>query len=242
MISAKWDERSVLTTKEILKALALKPAKRKRLLWRVAKNIATESKRNIRQQRTPDGKAWEPRKNRRKGQKKKMLLGLQRLIVVSGQSNQNSAKITLNRGSYKSGMHGAALGSVHSKGQTVTRTKNSTKRLNKSKKGYCTRKQAKALKDLGYKVRARRINPDAPANKWKSPTIAWMTKNVKQSQVSYLFITLQEKAGLTKEGSWVIDLPSRKFMGASRTKVRKAWERAFQSIDYGWDVRAKNIK
>ena len=242
MIGAKWDERSVLTTQEILKALALSPAKRKKLLWRVAKNISIESKRNIRQQRTPEGKQWESRKKRRKGQKKKMLTGLIRLISVSGQSNQNSAKITLNRGSYKSGMHGAAIGNVHSKGRSVTRTKNNTKCLNKPKSGYCTRKQAKALKALGYTVWARQINPEAKSNKRKSPTITWITKNVKQKQVAFLFKKLQEEAGLTKDGSWVINLPPRKFMGASRTKTRKAWERAFQSIDYGWNVKAQNIK
>lgn len=242
MISAKWDERSVLKTEEILKALALPPAKRKRLLWRVAKNIEIQSKRNIRQQKTPEGRPWAPRKKRRKGQKKKMLTGLQRLIVVSGRSDHNAAQITLKKGTYLSGMHGAAIANIHSKGKKVTQTKNgNTDNLN-SASGYCTRKQAKRLRELGYTVWARRINPDASAKRRKRPTIAWMTKNLKQKEAGLLFRTLKEQAGITKKGSWIIETPPRKFMGASRTQIRKAWERAFQGIDYGWDVSAKNIK
>ncbi|PML18242.1 phage virion morphogenesis protein, partial [Vibrio sp. 10N.261.52.A1] len=75
MIKVQWDEKGVLRTDEILKALAMPATKRERLLRRVAKEVQKISKRNITKQQSPDGKAWKARRNKRKGKSKKMLTG-----------------------------------------------------------------------------------------------------------------------------------------------------------------------
>lgn len=245
MIKAKWDERSVLRTKEILTALAMPPAKRKRLLYRVAKNVQPAIRRNIKQQKTPDGQPWEARKNKRKGKKKKVLLGLGKLLVVSNKSDHNSAKLTLKKGSYASKIHGASLANVHEKGQTIRHSKSSKtigrKRALKDS-DLCTRGQAKALKKMGFRVWGRRIDPTAKQGKTKVPTIAWMTKNLTQKEVRAVFRKLKDNGFIATKSSWEVNLPARKFMGTSRTKTRKAWERAFQGINYGWNVKAQNMK
>ncbi|HBU9965224.1 TPA: phage virion morphogenesis protein, partial [Citrobacter freundii] len=54
--------------RDALKSLELPPAKRRRLLWRLAKyGLVAAAKRNVRNQQSPEGEAWAPRKTKRRG-------------------------------------------------------------------------------------------------------------------------------------------------------------------------------
>ena len=242
MINIVADKNSALNAKQTLKALGLPPAKRKRLLLRVANTIRQVSKQNITRQQTPDGKAWAARKKKRKGQKKKMLMGMKNL-VVTGRVDENAAHVTLSKGAYAA--HGAVVGNFHQKGNKRTQKKHRdrsgrTKPLKMS--DPCTRGQAKALKAIGWTVWARRINPDAKQGRRRVPTVKWMMANMQQREVLKAFAKLKEDGFIKVKGSWQITVPPRQFMGASVDKTQQAWARAFQGIDYGWDVKPKNIK
>lgn len=220
-------------TKNILQAIALPPKKRKQLLKRVAKNIATVSKSNITKQQTPEGKKWPKRQKGRVKRKAKMLLGLRKQIIVSGRSDENHGEVTLKKGNYRA--HAGLIGTAHSKGntRTVTANKHHYDNVKQQQKG-CSRAQAKTLKTLGYKIYARRINPKAKKGKRVVASIKFMVENFTTEETRGAFGELRD-AGLMPpaKGSWRIKTPSRRFLGADKEKTAKAWARAFQSMKYG---------
>lgn len=218
--------------RHILQAIALPPKKRAKLLMRVARNIATVSKSNITKQQTPDGQKWAKRKKGRTKRKPKMLMGLRKQIIVSGRSNGTRAEIALKKGNYR--IHAGVIGKAHSMGTIRRITANKRSIQTKEEKKGCTRAQAKLLKALGYKIYARRMNPGAPRGKRKVATVKFMVENFTAQEVKGAFGELR-KAGLMPEtkSSWNVKTPSRRFLGASKEKTKKAWERAFQGINYG---------
>lgn len=220
--------------------MALPPKKRAILLKRVAGNIAKISKSNITRQQTPDGTPWPKRKMsyRDKKVRKKMLIGLKGLIKISNFSDENHADIYVGKGKY--GVHAGIIGTVNSEGKKI-RHKADKKHYEKARarrkaKGItgCSRGQAKKLRKLGYKIRARRMNPNAPKGKMKVPTISFMVKNFSDEETQGAFGQLYN-AGLIPQGKsdWTVTLPQRRFLGADKKNTAKAWARAFQSIKYG---------
>lgn len=231
MIEISFNRSTRQTARNVLQAIALPPQKRARLLKRVAKNIATVSKSNITKQQTPDGRKWAKRKKGRVKRKAKMLLGLRKQIIVSGSQSGNSAEVKLRKGNYR--IHAGVIGKVHSTGSTRrVHAQNNVQR--KSEQKGCSREQAKTLKALGYKVYARRMNPGAPRGKKRVPTVKFMVDNFAAEEVRGAFAELRDAGAMPEtKSSWDVRTPSRRFLGASKEKTQKAWDRAFQSINYG---------
>lgn len=248
MIHVFFEQKGVLSAKEKLRILMLPPKKRARLLWRVAAQVRDGSKTNIRRQQTPKGDKWEKRKKRRGDGKRKLLTGMIPLIVVSDkQSNADRAIVTTKKwqGSMKSKVqkkqHSALIGNTHQKGKQQHSNKKQPLKFNKrNPDSTCTRNEAKLLKKLNFSVWARTINPDAKQGKRVKPPVKWIVDNVKYKHYLRWVAKAREVSVITGKSSWRI--PARKFLGVSREKYRKAWERAFQGINYGWQVKAQNIK
>ncbi|WP_019615487.1 phage virion morphogenesis protein [Psychromonas ossibalaenae] len=231
MIKISFNKKTLKQVENVAKAIALPPQKRKRLLRRVAANIATASRQNITRQQMPEGSKWAKRKKRRTKRKPKMLLGLRQHIIVSGSSDENHADITLKRGNYR--VHAGVLGSRHSKGNTVT-AKADKNHYKKNQPEGCSRAQAKTLKALGYEIYARRMNPNAPRGKKIVPTVKFMVENFTTEEVQGAFGYLRDMGLMPPhKKSWQIKTPSRRFLGADKERTTKAWARAFQSMNYG---------
>ncbi|ENB4393884.1 hypothetical protein ABHP78_003103 [Vibrio cholerae] len=249
MIHVFFEKDGVLSAQEKLQMLALPPKKRARLLWRVAAKVRDGSKANIKRQQTPDGSKWVKRKKRR-SDGRKLLKGMAPRIVVSDKkSNANKAIVTMKKwdGTMKSKTQkkqdAALIGNTHQKGkeqdadssQKAPPKKN--QRLSNSK---CTRNEAKLLKNFSFSVFAKRINPNAKQGKRVKPPIKWIVENVTYREYRRWLWKAREEAVLKGKSKWSI--PARKFLGVSKEKYRKAWERAFRGINYGWQVKAQNIK
>lgn len=84
--------------------------------------------------------------------------------------------------------------------------------------GGATRAQAKALKDEGFRVFARRINPNAPIGKLRKPSMRWVQNNLSQEQAGLI---LRQMRGAPKE-SWETVLPARPFTQVDKKKARAA--------------------
>lgn len=238
MIKINFNTKSVKQHVDSLKLMTMPKKKRSRLLWRVANEVKKVSKSNITKQQAPNGKKWA----RRKKGKKKMLLGLRSQIVVSSKSNENRAIVDLKRGNADSyGAHSGVVAKVHNDGHSRTVNKKSRSHIKSKRKG-CSRAEAKALKALGYEVYARRINANAPKGKKKVPTVKWMVDNFHEQEVKGAFKALRDAGKMDSKENWTVKTPSRRFLGASDERTRKAWERAFQGINYGWKVKAQQIK
>jgi phage virion morphogenesis protein len=237
-MEVKVEQSSAKKLMKALDLLALPRQKRKRLLYRVAASIRQDSKRNITQQKTPEGRPWAPRK-RGKG---KMLRGLKHLVVVSNESDENRAIVAFARGNYHRS-HGGVVARVHNDGHKRKVDKRSRLHIRRSKSAGCSRKEAKMLKAFGFKVHASRMNSKAAKGKMRVPTVKWMMQNLSAKEVQYAFHALRKSGQLgTSKNSWEIKLPAREFLGASEARYRKAWERAFQGINYGWKVKAQHMK
>ena len=75
MLEIDYEKRSLLRVKEQLKLLGLDRKARQKLLKRIGPQIVKITRKNIRAQRDPEGKAW---KQRQKG-RKKMLKGFKKI-------------------------------------------------------------------------------------------------------------------------------------------------------------------
>lgn len=177
-----------------------------------------------------------------------MLTGMIPLIVVSDkQSNANRAIVTFKswKGAMKSKtqtkQYSGLIGNVHQKGkQQISNKKTPTKAKKRDRHSTCTRNEAKLLKRLNFSVWARTINPEAKQGKRVKPPIGWIVSNVKYKDYLRWVAKAREEGTIKGKGNW--EIPARKFLGVSKEKYRKAWERAFQGINYGWQVKAQDIK
>ncbi|MFA0607263.1 hypothetical protein [Vibrio amylolyticus] len=71
-----------------------------------------------------------------------------------------------------------------------------------------TRKQAVALKKLGFKTWARRINPTAPKGKLRKASIRWIQNNLSEAQAGRLVRELRTEP---PKQTWQTVLPKRQF-------------------------------
>ncbi|AUI87698.1 hypothetical protein BS333_14930 [Vibrio azureus] len=81
-----------------------------------------------------------------------------------------------------------------------------------------TQKLAKALKAEGFKVFARRLNPNAPAGKLRKPTLKWIREHLSNEQAGLILRQLRGKP----TSSWETVLPARPFVTVDREQARAA--------------------
>lgn len=219
---------------ELRKTLAsadLPPAKRQRLLWRLAKyGLIAAAKRNVRNQTGPDGEAWTGRKTRRRG---KMLRNLPKLLHIRDMPEISAVRVYLQGGGYRNGTRDVPAGVVaysQQNGMNVSINRRSVAR--KSREGQmATPAQVKRLRGLGYRVRK--------GKRWRKPTAKELLASMPYDQAGLLIRKLSGKA--VKE-SWTIDLPAREFLGISDEDFSQALVRQLQGIGFGWNVKAQDIK
>lgn len=91
------------------------------------------------------------------------------------------------------------------------------KKTKRSKDG-ATKEQAKALKQEGFKVFARRINPKAQVGKMKSPTMRWIQQHLSAEQAGLILRTMRGKAPAE---AWETKTPARPFLQIDKKQMRK---------------------
>lgn len=239
MISITLDTRR---TAEQLALLAMPAKQRQRLIWRAASEISNASRRNITRQQTPDGRPWPGRKHG----KRKMLLGLRKLIVISEKPGKDRAELRFKGGDY--GAHPGVIAGTHQRGHTYQVTAGQqARKLAKPEQGageqagdgpatprkMATRAQAKALRKLGFK------RPGKRAGHYRSASLGWITEHLGYAQAGLLIKKLKDEPVKT---SWEITLPARAFLGATSEQRKQAFARALQGINYGWDLYKQDLR
>ncbi|WP_346351936.1 phage virion morphogenesis protein [Oceanimonas sp. AH20CE76] len=229
----RFDVRDVLSAAQLLKLYEMPPEKQKRFVWRVGNELKKSAARNIRQQKSPDGKKWEPRRRKqKKGSPKKMLTGLIDLLVVKGEDKHSTVGF---RKSETLPVNTGVLAASHQQGMTTTHTPSKARRDN-ARKGdqpaFATKHQAKRLRLLGYKRRGKRGNYINASSKW-------IQENVTYRQAGFL---LRELKNESPKKSWRIELPARPFLGATEAERAKIIRRVMKGIDYGWNVKKQQTK
>lgn len=86
-------------------------------------------------------------------------------------------------------------------------------------KSRASHSQAKALKEEGFKVFARRLNPQAPIGKLRKPTMKWIRNNLSAKQAGLI---LRQMRGDKPIQSWETVVPARPFTQIDNRKARTA--------------------
>ena len=141
---------SVARVKRTLMYLRLSPQQRQKLMQTVLWRLKDNAKKNVTAQKTPDGKAWVPRKRQEKSARKNKMLKFRAKYLNSKIENQgNQGRL------HYADKKGGEIGAVHQKGLTVAtgqtaKEQAALKKLLEQNKQPATAKQAKRLKELGY--------------------------------------------------------------------------------------------
>ena len=195
------DVRGLLDVDAQLALLKLSPQMRRRLLNNVTKRVRSMSRKRVRTQQNLDGTPFAERKGSAKG-KKKMEAGLAKLLQVARVS-PDEAEL-----GWKNALTRWVAAQQHN-GATERRTAAQMRRWNRVPPGVaCTDKQAKRLRQLGFRVRV-------PGKKSLSkPSVAWIQEHVNYAKAGLLIRILNdEKTETSGAQSWDITLPKRQFLG-----------------------------
>ena len=199
--SLDLDVRDLLDVDAQLALLELSPQLRRRLLNNVTKRVRSMSRKRVRTQQNLDGTPFAERKGSAKG-KKKMEAGLAKLLQVTRVS-PDEAEL-----GWKNALTRWVAAQQHN-GATERRTAAQMRRWNRVPPGVaCTDKQAKRLRQLGFRVRV-------PGKKSLSkPSVAWIQEHVNYAKAGLLIRILNdEKTETSGAQSWDITLPKRQFLG-----------------------------
>lgn len=248
MIDGNLNDEQLKTLRKIFKSLDMPPKKRQRLLWRIARyGVIDSSKRYARNQQTPDGEKWPSRQS---AWKKKMLRKLPSHLHIKEMPEVEAARVYLQGGDYKNGsgpVPAGVVGYSQQKGMNHTIRKSSYEKTNKQKpkkkaepekntdsvsdEAPATIAQAKKLRKLGYSRRN--------GKGWKKVPYKTILETLTFGQAG--LIIRKMKKSPPKE-SWNVKVPARPFLGINQIDFNKALERQLQGINFGWNVKAQDMK
>lgn len=201
MLTFKSNTESALKQLELL---ALNPNKRRRILRGAGRKVRRDSKTRLKAQRDLSGASW---KGRSDGRKKRMLSKLGRNIQVH--TSTNDAKVTF--GNKRTGQ----IARAHQDGVTQRMTSSKAAQMygTPNYKDDATRKQAKSLRDAGYKVRKKR------GKGWKVPSLKWITENLTIGKAGLILRML--RGNKKSKSSWDIKVEQRSFLGQSTSESKQ---------------------
>lgn len=187
-----------LSVKKRLKLMTLPPAKKRKIMVQIGKRLHKEVRRRLRTNTDLEGKPFAPRSDKKKG----------KMFKKMGRQAYYKSTDAFTEISFK-GLAGV-IAREHQEGRQMTYNAYMAQRDYGSPQydAPATKKQAKALRDAGYR---RKVG-----KKWQVPSLMWITRNIKLGQAGLIIKTLRDQASKT---SWVIDLPSRAFLGATKHDI-----------------------
>lgn len=202
MSGIRFDVMGQLDMQKRIRVMQLPPAKRRQLLGGIGREIKRQGARNLRGRHDIDGKPWEPRK---RGNNRKLLRRLNRQIAPNV-TTQNAVEV-----SFK----GVVAKQQH---DGFTKLMNATAVASETgnRAHYdepATRRQAKELRDEGYRVRV------AGTKKWRRPSLRWITDNLKQKQAGLVLKIMRDEP---QKKSWVTTIPARHFLGMTAAQINSA--------------------
>ena len=183
-----------------LRALQLTGTKKKRELTKLSRKVISNSKKRVRQQTDLNGVSYRKRWKKRKDRGKMLARLYQRLNVM--RNDGSHADI-----SFPGMAANIAAKQQYGATETVTAASLTGRNGGSPRDGPATKKQGKALRDLGYKVRGRK------------PSITWVTQHMKVGQAGCAIKWLREQQGLPARSSWTTTLPERSALGATSVEV-----------------------
>lgn len=189
--------------------LRLSPQRRKRITGQIGRKVRVASRKRLRTQKNMDGTTWQDRSSK---SKRKMLRGLSKRMVV--RSNEEQTQVMFNH------RRTARIAQQHQFGIDEQFTKRKAARLYGQRSGDdpATRRQAKRLRELNYRVRRH------TGNGWKRATIKWITENLSINKAGVIIRSMSHKQTVSQ---WTIPVPKRSFLGANQTEINDIIQTVF---------------
>lgn len=188
-----------------VRALAMPPVERRRLLVKVGRTVRTATRQRLRSQTGLDGQPWTPRKRH---STRKMLRGVGKTLRIRpgeysvgiGPTNPVAARIGAAQ------QHGTNEVMTAQKMQAIHR---------KSDDKPATKRQAKALQEEGFKIK----QPGSkPGKGWRRASQVWIKNNLDRARAGLILRLLR---GAKSKQSWVLPLPARTSLGANQHDVNQ---------------------
>lgn len=197
-MSVKFSVFGNLDVERRMAVMQLPPRKRRQLLGGIGREIKRQSVRNLRAAKGVDGTPWESRK---RGPGRKLLKRLNRQVKANF-TTPDFVEV---------GFHGGVAYQQH---EGFTKVMNAAavqqETDGKDEKEKATRRQAKALRDEGFKIRVK------GTKKWRKPSLSWIETNLHKKQAGLILRTLRKEV---PKKSWKTTIPSRTFLGASQPQI-----------------------
>lgn len=188
-----------LNSQQAIDALMLSPVKRKRILGQVSRKVRVNARKRLRSQTGLDGHAWATRK--KKGPR--MMRNMSNRLETYYDADQGI--VTLSNPVIAMTAYAHQEGVDEWMSARVMQKKYGTPDYNKP----CTKKQAKALRDLGFRQRRKGQKP-------KKLSLSEIQATMTAGQAG-LIIRLMRKS--PRKTSWIIPLPARSFLGATEQEI-----------------------
>ncbi|HGG6427026.1 TPA: hypothetical protein ACJG67_003569 [Salmonella enterica subsp. enterica serovar Kottbus] len=215
----------------------LPPAKRQRLLQRIAKRgVIPAAKRHVREQKNIDGSSFA---KRRYGDRP-LLKGIPKFLKVHDMPSVSSVRIYAAGRSYRQPyshkeISVGAVGYIQSHGVTFTvnASQLKTDAMQKANREPCTRRQAIKLRKLGYTVRGKK------AGTRRKPSTDEIQASLQKGQAGVIIRSME---GKPSKNSWTVTIPPRRFLGVSNEEFAQILARQLQGINFGWQTKPQDIK
>jgi hypothetical protein len=219
-IIIRSDEKSRLRLREQLDLLALPPAKRRRLMNGLAKQVRLDARGNIRTQRTIEGRAMEPRKDKRK--RRKLLMGLGKGLTTRHKGNLH-AEVT-----WKNAMT-AKIAYQHQHGIAETWTAGRARRVYgvPNYKAPATHDQARSLIKEGFRLRVAKKRGKGAALK-RVPQ-KWIRENMKLGRAG-MILRLMRTGKEQGPQRWKVKPAGRPFLGIPSAESAKKINEEIQRL------------
>lgn len=202
-----------LTGKQQLKLLTMNATKRKRLNGQIGRKVRTASRKRLKLNRNIDGTSWQARKSQGRKKKRRMMRKLGRNMVTYYSADK--ATVTFKN----AGIGRTAYAHQHGVSQYWTAEKSQKLYGTPDYQAQATRRQAKALREAGYK------RPRSNGKGYVKATIKWITENLKLGQAGLILRILRDETQTKK--SWVIELPERDFLGVNNKELKDIVQHVF---------------
>jgi hypothetical protein len=198
-----------LPLKRQLELLQMGSTKRRRLLYRVAQRVIKDSRQRVRRQVDLSGAPFKARWRKRSDRRKMLSKLVKEMQVLNNDSTQSVI------GFRKRGSGRIAAKQQYGETQRFTAAQNRAAAREKGKQFYdkpATKKQARALREAGFKVKAG-------AKKARKAPLNWITQNMTIGQAGFALARLRTWSGETSKTSWLTVLSARSFLGATAAEV-----------------------
>lgn len=200
-----------------LAMLQLTPAKTRRLLINVSRQVVSDNKKRVREQALADGGIFQARSPKTTGKKrnKKMLVKLGQRLQFR---NVTDAEVLIG---WQNNLTGYIAGTQQTgQRKTANRTSLQNSATNRNLSEPATQTQAKALLAAGYKI------PRGNNRGYKTPTLTWIKSNLTVGRAGAILIALR---GAGKQ-QWDIVLPARPAFGIADADIQKYIDIALNTL------------